>query len=321
MIASAAPRPEALAVEPTRCPCGNDGFDLMYAGCPDRLHWLPGRFDIVRCARCGLVQTSPRPTPEVMSAYYPPTYVSFRPERDDHACGHRALARLVRLPYSLRFREPALPRPQRPGCEQALDVGCGAGVLLAQLSALGWEPWGIEPSPPAAKTAVQRLGVPHDRIQVARAEDADLPDAAFGLMTMAHVLEHVHDPLEVLGRARRWLEPGGRLRLWVPNVASLESRVFGRYWFGLDPPRHLYHFAPPSLRRLLEHAGFAVERMRPQYQGSSLAGSLVLALDELLKRQREYRLKRRVYYPALAVSSLLAACGSGGALEVWAGRR
>jgi hypothetical protein len=44
----------------------------------------------------------------------------------------------------------------------------------------------------------------------------------------------------------------------VPNAASLQARVFGPSWFHLDVPRHLFHFTPSALERLLENCGLRV---------------------------------------------------------------
>jgi len=48
----------------------------------------------------------------------------------------------------------------------------------------------------------------------------------------------------------------------VPNAGSMEARLFGRWWFPWDPPRHLYHFGRASLTSLLGRAGFRVVRLR-----------------------------------------------------------
>ena len=44
----------------------------------------------------------------------------------------------------------------------------------------------------------------------------------------------------------------------VPDADSLDRRLFGRYWVGLDVPRHLTLFSGRTLRRALSAAGFSV---------------------------------------------------------------
>src|SRR5262249_43616644 len=74
-------------------------------------------------------------------------------------------------------------------------------------------------------------------------------------ITFWDVLEHVHSPSAELARTASLLRPGGLVAINVPNWHSLERRLFGPNWLGLDPPRHLYVFTRPTLTALLERAG------------------------------------------------------------------
>src|SRR5436305_600698 len=87
---------------------------------------------------------------------------------------------------------------------------------------------------------------------------SDLASGSFDVITMWQSLEHVHHPLPVLAEAQRLLVPGGTLVVSVPNIDSLPFRWFGTSWIGLDLPRHLTHFTPPTLRLMLEHAGYRI---------------------------------------------------------------
>ena len=189
------------------------------------------------------------------------------------------------------------------------------------MSALGWEPWGIEPNAALARGTVQRLGLPEERVLAGTAEEADFQDGTFDLVTMSHVLEHVHNPRDTLADVARWLAPHGRVRIWLPNYGSLESRAFRHLWQGLDIPRHLYHFTPATLRATLTAAGFEVERMIPQWQGNMLTGSLTYAFDALRGRERAYRESRRLHVAVLPAAAALLALGQGGCLDVTARRR
>jgi hypothetical protein len=74
------------------------------------------------------------------------------------------------------------------------------------------------------------------------------------------VLEHWADPGEVLAAAARLLRGGGVLFVGVPNRGSPEARATRAGWFHLDVPRHLVHFTPASLARVLGDAGFEPRR-------------------------------------------------------------
>lgn len=297
--------------------CGGSDFRLRYHGCPDLLHGLPGRFDIVECRGCGLVQLDPRPAPEAMSAYYVPAYAPFS-ARTSHARGPAwsALRTLAHLPHRARYGANAPPSPPRRGA-RALDVGCGAGGELRRLASLGWEVFGIEPAPGLAQRVEVELGLEPGRIFEATAQDAAFPEEAFDLVTITHTLEHLHDPAAVLARTRMWLRADGRLRVRVPNFASAERRLFGRMWFGLDVPRHLYHFTPRTLTAALARGGFTVERVAPELIAISMAGSISHVRDTLAGRLGSAP-SRPLYLATLPLASVLGGFGWAPALDVLA---
>lgn len=267
--------------------CGADGFDVLHAAAPD-YKGSGDRFDVVTCVACGLTQTNPRPTRAAIARYYPPGYGPHhegeaRPWGASRRALHAVASAYRRLCFTA-FRLVARPADRFPrpavGADRLLDVGTGAGWYVARMARLGWEVRGVEPDERAAAEAALAAGVPAEAILVASAEDAEFADGSFDLVTLAHVIEHLHDPLHVLRKVRRWLTPGGRVMIWCPNIGSLESRVFGRAWFGLEVPRHLYHFTPQTLSALLAKAGFEVTAIAAEEQASTLAGSVRNALSK-----------------------------------------
>ena len=82
-------------------------------------------------------------------------------------------------------------------------------------------------------------------------------------------------------------------------------------------PRHLTHFTPATLERMLERAGFQLERTVPQW-ADSLTGSVAYTTGAVLRRRRTYREPRALHYALVPVSSLLLALGEGGCLDVTA---
>jgi 2-polyprenyl-3-methyl-5-hydroxy-6-metoxy-1,4-benzoquinol methylase len=132
-----------------------------------------------------------------------------------------------------------------------LDIGCGDGTFLLGARAQGWDVAGTELNPAVATAAGLRVWT--------RLEDA-ASLAPFGCITLWHTLEHMRSPRDVIAQAARLLEPGGTLLVAVPNADGLQARVFGSDWFHLDVPRHLFHFGPDSLSRIIEGAGLQVTR-------------------------------------------------------------
>jgi hypothetical protein len=48
----------------------------------------------------------------------------------------------------------------------------------------------------------------------------------------------------------------------MPNIASVQARLFGRYWLHLDPPRHLHFAAPREFRNRATDCGLTVREER-----------------------------------------------------------
>lgn len=161
-----------------------------------------------------------------------------------------------RLAEAMRHFKPAAEAPR------LVDVGCGAGILLAQAAARGWQVAGVELSPELAAMARARVSgaviVTGDAVATPEWPWPGQADAVIAL----DVLEHVVEPSTLLARCRAALRPGGVLLLQTPNARSLRARWQKERWPMLDPAQHLMLYPPRELRRALESAGFAVVSCR-----------------------------------------------------------
>jgi SAM-dependent methyltransferase len=256
-----------VPLEEVACPlCGGADNTLEYTA-EDSKYGLPGKFGIVRCRVCGLVYTSPRPSPADMGAFYPSGYLPHQPPSDSapkrwlrafrkQVFGgpkSHLTAFLGFVHNSLSFRSYLHKEADSP---KVLDIGCGSGEYLATWRALGWQIEGVEMNSEVAASVRARLGI---AVHGANVEALDLPEANFDLITMCHSLEHTFSPRLVLGRVHRWLKPGGRVLVMVPNYDSFDRWMFGGRWLALEPPRHLVHFDRRSVTALLEAEGFRIE--------------------------------------------------------------
>jgi hypothetical protein len=89
-----------------------------------------------------------------------------------------------------------------------------------------------------------------------------------------HVLEHLADPVAALRRLHGWTVPDGWLALALPDASAPDFRIFGAAWYALQVPTHLYHFTPSTLRRVLDRAGWRVERVFWQRNPNNLLETL-----------------------------------------------
>ena len=220
----------------------------MYNSLPDHLTLLPGDFTLVICNECSLIFQNPRPTAEELAPFYPDDYESFLTVT---AATQSALQKWS-LDYGLRQR--AKPILNQLSQERVLDIGSATGQFLNYLKEHSQlKLYGIEINPTAAQFAKEQFGL---TIHTGDLNSVQYPDAYFHAITMWDVLEHLPDPDRSLQEIRRILHPDGFLLFRVPTIDSLDARLFGRYWAGLDMPRHLYIYSQHTLFRLLEESGF-----------------------------------------------------------------
>ena len=74
---------------------------------------------------------------------------------------------------------------------------------------------------------------------------------------MAHILEHVHDPVDFLQCSYDLLNKGGKLWIDTPNITSQGSKIYGKNWRGFEIPRHLVIFSHKSIEEILNKVGFS----------------------------------------------------------------
>ena len=139
-----------------------------------------------------------------------------------------------------------------------IDIGCGGGVLLDELSRRGYRVAGVERD---ASTVAMRNQ--HVTVLEGSAESlpASLARGSYDGVVFSHVMEHLVDPVAAMRNAAGLLKPDGLLFCEVPNNEALIAKQSGLSWEHLDIPRHINFFTEQSLRVLAENAGLAVKRV------------------------------------------------------------
>jgi len=113
---------------------------------------------------------------------------------------------------------------------RVLEMGFGTGVITDSLLTLGHDLEIVEGAPSLCAAARER----HPGLVVHEAMfEAFTPAQPFDAVLALHVVEHVDDPVPLLRHLARWLRPGGRLIVVVPNAESLHRQLAVR--MGLQP--------------------------------------------------------------------------------------
>lgn len=269
----APPLPDGFESAP--CPlCGCSRTHVIVRAADRLAPGDPRRYTVVRCLGCGLAYLRPRPTPEAAARCYPDSY---------SGSGRGGFIEVLDAAYRRRQHGEVARwlAGRRPLRGRLLDVGCGAGDLLAALRADGWSVQGVEPQALGAARARGEHGL---EVLTGRFEDVRLPEGSFDAVVFSGVFEHLHDPVAALCRARALLAPGGLVAvLFLPMLDSPEARLLGPRWMALDLPRHLTHFEEATFTEMARKAGLDVagrETYSRRHNPAQLVGSLAPRLQK-----------------------------------------
>lgn len=236
----------------TQCPVcsGNDLLPHLQV----RDHSISGEdFELLRCSSCNLVMTQDAPDQSTIGPYY---------ESDEYISHSDTKQGLVNRLYHmardfmLGSKRRTVESFQRAGGSRSMvDYGAGTGYFLDHMSRAGWKTFGVEPSDSGRDFARSSFGL---EVMTPESFYADFGELV-GVVTMWHVLEHVHDLDGCLIKMNSILEKRGALVIAVPNYTSSDGGHYQEYWAAYDVPRHLWHFTPGAMKRLVEKHGFKLE--------------------------------------------------------------
>ena len=223
----------------TRCVvCGCERLAPMYSDLDVHDPW---GWHLDRCVGCSTGLLNPRPTAHSIGKAYLGDYVPYvrQTARPDAVARRERARRAIEDAYLERrwgySRSAGVRRTRRlvnghaiasPGGRSAgpfragtapgarlLDIGCATGTYMELMRDLGWDTHGVEMDAGAVETA-RRIGL--DVRQGTMTEVSPEIDGTFDQITVGHVIEHAHHPVEVLRAACRVLRPGGRLWIGTP---------------------------------------------------------------------------------------------------------
>jgi 2-polyprenyl-3-methyl-5-hydroxy-6-metoxy-1,4-benzoquinol methylase len=218
-------------------------------------------FTILHCTQCSLRFTSPVPSQDEIGKYYKfIEYISHTDVKHGwmnrlyHSVRTKTLAQKTKWVQSLFTGHKG----------HLLDIGAGTGAFVYAMQQKDWKVIGLEPDATTREKAYENYKI--------RLQSTDtifnLPENEFEVISMWHVLEHVHALKPYLTQCFKSLKQNGRLIIAVPNYTSFDAKYYKNYWAAYDLPRHLYHFSPQSMTVLLNEIGFEIVSLKPMWYDS-----------------------------------------------------
>ena len=154
-----------------------------------------------------------------------------------------------------------------------LELGLGHGLTTAFFSQHFDRHLALEASPAVIQHFRERYPTCHAEIRETYFEQFE-SDEKFDLIVMGFVLEHVDNPVEIMSYYRRFLAPGGKMFVTVPNAEVLNRRL-GHIAGMLDDIQqlsdhdrmcgHKRYFTVKSLSADVRKAGYEIERIEGIY--------------------------------------------------------
>ncbi|GMU21822.1 MAG: hypothetical protein AMXMBFR13_19110 [Phycisphaerae bacterium] len=241
-------------------------------------------FAYVECSACGTVYTNPRPSLDLMQAFYAGSQNYAYWNRHVFPATENIRRERIFRPRARRLAE--LCRGHGIAGGTLIEVGAAFGTFCQEISEQGLFDHivAVEPTPDLARTCRQR------GLEVLEMFVEDVPDThPADVMAAFEVIEHLFSPQAFIDHCRRLIRPGGLLVLSCPNVRGFDVATL-RMLSNTFDHEHVNYFHPASLALLLGRCGFRVlDIQTPGQLDAELvrkhlaAGSLDLSAQPLLR--------------------------------------
>jgi SAM-dependent methyltransferase len=122
---------------------------------------------------------------------------------------------------------------------------------------MGASAYGLE-----ADSTIKRIADYFDlNVFIGRLADSPYIRMKFDLIILNQVIEHLHNPSEVLSDLKGMLKENvGVIAISCPNTNSVYRYCFGKNWINWHLPFHRNHFNRNSLRLLAEKCGYKLSK-------------------------------------------------------------
>ena len=229
------------------CLCGNSIKDSILL--TDKI-----RFDqkgkILKCNKCSLVfldQNSVKFSEEFYKKEYHQTYLThIEPDALDPKKYFDKMVKVTKI-WSDKFSE------KLNGNEVILDVGCSTGHFIKNIEKKAKKVFGHELSEKEVNFCKKELNLDVDNIPLHKR----FKENSFDFITMIFVLEHISDPITFLNYLKKFLKPGGKFIILVPNVNDAllnfyDIPDFRNFYYCIE---HLFYYSPKTIRDLFLKSG------------------------------------------------------------------
>ena len=184
--------------------------------------------------------------------------------------------------YRYLFR-PLLDLLGPPHARRLFEIGFGNGAVANELTRIGFDVYGIEPSSEGVEYAA------NDRLRQSSVYDIQASDwPIFDVVLSLEVIEHLYAPRELPRRAFEILRPGGTFILSTPyhgywkNLAIALTNSWDNHWNPLWDHGHIKLWSARTLTKLLTELGFVAIRFKQAGRIPGFAKSIIAIAEKPL---------------------------------------
>ena len=175
------------------------------------------------------------------------------------------------------------------GAGSLLELGLGHGITTGVFEQHFKRHVVVDASPAVIENFRQKF--PKSKVEIAESyfETFDTSER-FDVVVFGYILEHVDDPVAIMKHFRRFLAPGGRMFLTVPNAEVLNRKL--GHLAGMLPDMqllsehdlllgHKRYYTVESLQEDIRQAGYEVRRLEGIYLKPLTTSQMIsLKLDD-----------------------------------------
>lgn len=243
--------------------CGENTLKTMFS---------EGIYKVSRCNSCTFIEVFPKLPPNELLKIYDKGYfhskdaknygyLNYLKEKENYLLTFRKRLKLV---------ETLIPLNKN---KKVLEVGFAYGFFLLvceneRFSNLT----GVEIARVGYDYATKYLK--HSKLLLG--EVRDIKNDKFDYIFLWDIIEHLHDPKEMIKRCYQLLTNAGYLIIETQNVDSFAAKLFGKKWWHYKHKEHIYHFNKKTMKMLIKNEKFKIINITSRTAGKYISKEFIV---------------------------------------------